>query len=1252
MQLASAPALPFGLSFRQTEVISRAWCYQEKILRSLNITHPGWNAPPIWTDQDEQPYKDAGESSTICDVLRYKKPVATPCSDVDYYPFDPPMNDLSVMRGIARAELARRRPELQQAIFGWTTPVSKNAGDWQAFETVKAAYWDNCTHENRMEMHTLQDTADFHANDLLRALYLYGEMPIHLRTPDSAWRTPGSFGRDVNFSSTIEAEILDRLLMFKYWIDDPFAISDPSRPGDTQLITAERARLAATKKHVGGPAGPNDDTEYPKDDDSKLAEMTFWSENHQLLFATAEYLAGQWMPEKIFLPGNPYRSEGMNRTRPGDLTGSQHMAKARVRLIRWLDDRLRFGFSEWNAPGYYEEDLSPLFNLADFCLDEQVRTRAHMVIDLIVFDLARFTMRGNFGVSAGRDYFEHKNCGYGESVGDLIEILFGTRDGIVVDGNSTCAISFSSSRRYVVPDALVEVGCDPHPRLIDRSRVSLTLDEASIYGIGDDSDEDVMRWWSRAAYFVKQVIESTHKLADKSFLMKTAPFKDIFSKIDPASTGVAFADGLAYVAIGLGSPALAALLIPLLGSPLSDKESGIANAISVLTEGSALTRANLYTYKDKYSMLASVQNFRAGQFNFQTQAVMATLSMEAMVWTGHPSAGAYISKSALETGGILAGAAAGAEVGSVFGPLGTIVGGVLGAFGGKAAGDAAAGSGGQGLEIYPAGTHDGPNWWTGTVTSPRVVQRDNAAIAIYQPKEFQKLLFGGRTHAWFPKAAFDEGSVYQNGGNSNVDGLWTFGRCGDGYLALYSAKKPSWTTGGPWTDKELLIEESGNVFIYQVGSVDDFGSYESFVDSVCRARIHVDGLDECSYDVPNGSRLELHYDDDVRYGGRTFSDDNFPRFQNDYVSSGYVRFTQYNYTIAHNGATLTHDFRELKTVVNNPKVYRYVQGKVRHENDHFLVIAHHGSPKTSCENTIQSCHQAVQIELANALEIDLCVTKDGQIVLWHDWSPDDAVSLIRQLGEQGSNRFRPTVPDIFSPWRKPVNELTLDEFRAHYGYEEIGGRQYEGEINPVDTRIPTLMEFMRAATAWDNLEHLFLDIKMPDSAASGAAAFTDLIAQALAISHSFEVTALVPSDKVLQGMKSRAAQKQLDMAFSWDREFPVGVVLNAANYSAIDGAIQFGNGVASVGRPTALTFDAWQVYQAVIQFDTSKWDQFNLDPKTNNGRQIDKLIAWTIDDAGEMDWLLAQGVSGVITDDVPMLRDAARFAQLPLGDDS
>jgi hypothetical protein len=167
--------------------------------------------------------------------------------------------------------------------------------------------------------------------------------------------------------------------------------------------------------------------------------MTFWSENHQILFATAEYLAGQFWPDALFRVANSFRNEGSDKSRPTGLLGWQRMERARPRILRWLNDRLSFGFSEWNSPGYYDEDFTALFNLADFCLDEKIRTRACMVLDLLIFDLARFTHKGSFGVTAGRCYFESKNCGYEQSVGDLIEILFGTRGGVIVERSSTCA---------------------------------------------------------------------------------------------------------------------------------------------------------------------------------------------------------------------------------------------------------------------------------------------------------------------------------------------------------------------------------------------------------------------------------------------------------------------------------------------------------------------------------------------------------------------------------------------------------------------------------------------------------------------------------------------------------------------------------------------------------------------------------------------------------------------------------------------
>src|SRR5262249_44412117 len=87
------------------------------------------------------------------------------------------------------------------------------------------------------------------------------------------------------------------------------------------------------------------DVENPK----FKCEMQYWSENHQILFATAEYLAGQWLPDQTFRPGERYRS----RKQYQDFTGRERMQRAADRIGRWLDDRLRFGMSEWNAPGYY-----------------------------------------------------------------------------------------------------------------------------------------------------------------------------------------------------------------------------------------------------------------------------------------------------------------------------------------------------------------------------------------------------------------------------------------------------------------------------------------------------------------------------------------------------------------------------------------------------------------------------------------------------------------------------------------------------------------------------------------------------------------------------------------------------------------------------------------------------------------------------------------------------------------------------------
>jgi len=377
-------------------------------------------------------------------------------------------------------------------------------------------------------------------------------------------------------------------------------------------------------------------------------------------------------------------------------------------------------------------------------------------------------------------------------------------------------------------------------------------------------------------------------------------------------------------------------------------------------------------------MLSSVQNFHPGQVAFQVQTCQATLSLDAAVWTTAPA-----------TQDI--------------------------------------------LKI--AGKHDGPNWWTGSATTPRVVQMKNAAIMAYKPNALQLLLFGHRTHAWFPKAAFADDTVIQHSGNCNVDdGLWTFGQVGDGYVGLFSAQRPEWTTEGPWKDNELIAKGAHNIFILQVGGKSDFGSFSKFVDAVSSARIHVGGLAlvsvgeavgagaglvagglsgaaagaevagapgavvgaiggailgafsggkaaaadfECSYDIPNAGRLELHYDDNqVRYSGHRLADDNFPRFENPYVKCTRIGWGQSFYTVQNAGHSLTHDFRELANVGPSGKVSRLLDAPLRRQSycdggpRPFYIFGHN-------PNSISAVIDALRAG-ANAIEPDVNVFEDNQ----------------------------------------------------------------------------------------------------------------------------------------------------------------------------------------------------------------------------------------------------------------------------------
>jgi len=98
-----------------------------------------------------------------------------------------------------------------------------------------------------------------------------------------------------------------------------------------------------------------------------------------------------------------------------------------------------------------------------------------------------------------------------------------------------------------------------------------------------------------------------------------------------------------------------------------------------------------------------------------------------------------------------------------------------------------------------------------------------------------------------------------------------------------------------------------------------------------------------------------------------------------------------------------------------------------------LIIAHRGDSAAWPENTLAACKQAIAVG-ADVIEVDVQLTKDGQVVVLHD------VTVNRTTDGTGS-----------------VRELTLAEIKKlDAGYPKKFGPTFKGE------RIPTLGELLDA----------------------------------------------------------------------------------------------------------------------------------------------------------------------------------------------
>jgi glycerophosphoryl diester phosphodiesterase len=252
-------------------------------------------------------------------------------------------------------------------------------------------------------------------------------------------------------------------------------------------------------------------------------------------------------------------------------------------------------------------------------------------------------------------------------------------------------------------------------------------------------------------------------------------------------------------------------------------------------------------------------------------------------------------------------------------------------------------------------------------------------------------------------------------------------------------------------------------------------------------------------------------------------------------------------------------------------------GKRALRGDWPVNLAHRGASARAPENTLEAFRLAVEAG-AGGLELDVHVTRDGEVVVIHDATVD------RTTDGSGA-----------------VAEMELEEIQrldAGYHFSPDGGRNFPYRGRGV--RIPTLTEVYASFPE----ARVNADIKEVQSGAEEA------VLRVIRSAGAEERTLIASTEHAVVRRFRRISRGHIATAAS-RREIAAFYVLSRVRLGAL-------------ARPV---YDALQVpvEHRGIELVTPRF----LRAARSTGVRVD---VWTINDAAQMRWLLDLGVSGIMTD--------------------
>ncbi len=320
--------------------------------------------------------------------------------------------------------------------------------------------------------------------------------------------------------------------------------------------------------------------------------MLGWSESHQLLFATCEYLTAMLFGDEAV-----FTNDGQS--------GKAHKGRALDRLTVWLHDRFRYGFSEWLSPNYQRIEAAALCLLVDHAKDEALAAQAGLVLDVVLLDLALHSFDGGQAGSRGRSHAPNSVQPRRTDFTSLLVSAFGA-DTEALDVDDISSI-FRTRVRYQVPHALREIANGNHVRRVLTSQ-GMDVSEVRAELAGDpewprtDQRSVARFFWGMEAITTQETIVDSmaiikaFDLHDHRVLAPLASFSRVPRRLLPMTV----------------------------------------RALNPITAGAALQRANVQTFRTHSYSLSSVQHYHPGEFGHEQLLWQAALPGGIRVFGTHP----------------------------------------------------------------------------------------------------------------------------------------------------------------------------------------------------------------------------------------------------------------------------------------------------------------------------------------------------------------------------------------------------------------------------------------------------------------------------------------------------------------------------------------------------------------------------------------------------------------------------------------